>query len=334
MSGEDSSMHEILNENHLVTIVIPVYKNEGNLPELVQSLSLIKARLASPIEVVFVVDGSPDNSWEWLTNNHDLRQLCLCRFILLSRNFGALAAVRRGIREASGDVICVIAADGQEPPDLVLEMTAPIVREEVEVVVGIRERRADSMSTRIFSCIFWMTFRLFGGRELPRRGVDVFAISARVARLLNEYKESSTSLIGLIYWSGFNRREIPYTRGKRKIGKSSWTFKKRAKYALDSITSFSEAPIAILIILGVFGFIVSSVFGTVVLVAQLLWSNSPPGYTPLILGLAFVSSTQLLGMGILGMYIWRISENVRSRPATIDWKLISTSPNPDSSKQV
>lgn len=323
-------MHKTFDENHLVSIVIPVYKNEDNLPELVQSLSLIKARLFSPIEVVFVIDGSPDKSWEWLTNNNDLRQLCLCRFILLSRNFGALAAVRRGIREASGDVICVIAADGQEPPALVLEMVAPIVYENVEVVVGIRERRADSVSTRFFSNVFWMTFRLLGGRELPRRGVDVFAISARVAKLLNDYKESSTSLIGLIYWSGFNRREVPYTRVKRSIGRSSWTFKKRAKYALDSITSFSEVPIAILVVLGVLGFVVSSVFGAVVLVAQLLWSNSPPGYTPLLLGLSFVSSTQLFGMGILGMYIWRISENVRGRPATIDWKLISTYPDQDS----
>lgn len=326
-------MNEIFEQNQLVTIVIPVYKNEENLPELVQSLSHIKEKLFSPMEVVFVVDGSPDNSWEWLTNNHDLRELCICRFILLSRNFGALAAVRRGIREASGDIICVIAADGQEPPDLVLEMTTPIAHEDVEVVVGVRERRADSMSTRFLSNFFWITFRLLGGGELPRRGVDVFAISARVARLLNDYKESSTSLIGLIYWSGFNRREVPYTRSERKLGKSSWTFKKRAKYALDSITSFSEAPIAMLVVLGVLGFVFSSIFGTAVLVAHVLWSNSPPGYTPLLLGLSVISSTQLLGMGILGMYIWRISENVRRRPSTIDWKLISTWPDRDSPKQ-
>ena len=319
----------------IASFVIPIYRNEENLPQLVESLVAIKSKLGVQIEAVFVVDGSPDNSWNWLTTNEVLLNEFRCHFILLSRNFGALSAVRRGLRQAQDDAICVFAADGQEPVDLLIQMAEEVLNGH-EVVVGIREDRTDPFVTKTLSLLFWKVFRLVGGREFPRRGVDVFAISRRVSATLLELMESSTSLVGLIYWAGFDRKEIPYVRKKRLVGKSSWTFRKRAKYALDSITSFSEAPLIVLIVLGLFGFVASTLFGLYVLLNQVVRSSSPPGYTPLLMGIAIVASTQLLSSGVLGMYLWRVSENVRRRPVTVDWKTVQSIPetesNPTTSK--
>ncbi len=312
-----------LSNEQLVSLVVPIYKSEENLPGLMDSLNVIRSKMTAHIEVIFVVDGSPDNSWDWLLANDDLKRKFDCHFILLSRNFGALSAVRRGIRQAQGDAVCVFAADGQEPAELVVELAEEVLKGH-EVVVGVREDRLDPLLTRILSLLFWNLFRSLGGHQIPRRGVDIFAISRRVCSTLVDLMESSTSLVGLIYWSGFNRKEVPYVRLERQIGTSSWTFRKRAKYALDSVTAFSESPLILLILFGFIGFVASSIFGLFILVSKFFGSMSPPGYIPLLLGISIAVSMQLLSSGILGMYLWRVSENVRNRPVSIDWKVVST----------
>lgn len=301
------------------SLVVPIYKSESNIPQLLRDLGEICINVGVPMEVIFVVDGSPDNSWEILSNQSRLQGFSF-KVLLLSRNFGAFSAVRCGLEESSGSVLAVMAADSQEPPSLIVSLFREVHDGGSDIAVGIREGRNDPLVTRILSRAFWSVFRILGGHAIPKRGVDVFAITEHVKLRLVQMNESSTSLIGLLYWMGFKRTEVLYSRQQRTTGRSSWSFRKRVKYALDSITSFSEAPIVLLVLMGLIGSIVALLLSIIVAIRQIVWSTEPAGYAPVMISILLVGSLVMIGLGLLGVYVWRIAETVRNRPHTLVWK--------------
>jgi glycosyltransferase involved in cell wall biosynthesis len=306
-------------KNYSVSIVVPVYKNEDSIENLLNRINEVATAVTGMVEAVFVVDGSPDRSLEALRSSlpHDGFD---AKVLLLSRNFGAFSAIRAGLREARGEATVVMAADLQEPTSLILDMLDIVQRDEADVAVGVRQSRKDGVVSRTLSAVFWKVFNRVSSLELPRGGVDIFALSRSARETLNSFEESSTSLIGLIYWMGFRRQEVPYHRVERQVGKSSWSLQKRINYAKDSITAFSEFPLSVFLWSGVVGAVVSLIFALIGAFQYIFTSDHQSQREITVIGLLFVASYLMAGLGIIGTYLWRLAENVRNRPDSITWK--------------
>jgi len=300
----------------MFSLVVPVYKNEENIKPLVAALQKISGEIEDEFEVVFVVDGSPDNSFQLLRD-----ALPECGFssqlVALSRNFGAFAAIRAGLEHARGDTMAVMAADLQEPPELLVEMHKSLTAGECDVAYGERARRQDGFVTTMLSKMFWSFYRRVVSSELPRGGVDIFGCTAQVRDQVLALDERNSSLVGLLFWVGFKRKGIPYERAKREIGTSAWTFFKKWKYMQDSVFSFSDLPISLLLAIGFFGLIFSTTIGVVVFVAAFIGEIEVPGYAPTMLAIIFFGTLQILSIGVLGVYLWRVFENTKGRPLHI-----------------
>lgn len=298
------------------SIVIPVYKNEGSIPSLLAALERLAEQLDDKLEVVFVVDGSPDRSFAKLEDGlgHSSFQ---SRLILLSRNFGAFAAIRCGLSEAAGEYIGVMAADLQEPPSLMLDFFASLTSKPLDVVFGQRLARQDPGLSKLASHLFWATYRRLVQPDVPEGGVDVFALTAAFRDRLVALNEANSSLLGLLFWLGGRREFVGYSRLEREHGKSAWTFRKKVTYLLDSVFAFSDLPVRILMAAGLLGLGVASALGLIVLMARLLGVYEVPGYAGSMLAILFFGALNTFGIGIVGNYAWRAYENTKQRPLNI-----------------
>src|SRR5262245_45118027 len=186
----------------MLSLIVPVYRNEASIPALVKRLDELNEQMQGDFEAVVVVDGSPDRSLELLSRAL-LKAPFVSQLIALSRNFGAFAAITAGLAAASGDMFAVMAADLQEPADLILEIRRRLETKQFDVIVGSRATRQDPFTTRVFSAIFWRLYRTFVQRDVPRGGVDVFGGTAEFRDHLLSLKERNTTLVGLVFWLGF-----------------------------------------------------------------------------------------------------------------------------------
>ncbi|TVM15497.1 glycosyltransferase [Oceanidesulfovibrio indonesiensis] len=297
------------------SLVIPVYRNAENIPHLLPVLEEMWENTGRNMEVVFIVDGSPDNSFEML--RQALPQTPYpAQLLEHSRNFGSFAAIRTGMGVARGSYMAAMAADLQEPPELVLEMFETLANDNADVVFGQRSERDDPFLYKLLSQTFWKIYRKWVIPEIPEGGVDVFGCNRRVRDAVLSLSEANSSLVAQLFWVGYRRAFLPYKRRKREQGVSAWSMRKRLKYMLDSILSFTNLPIMILFWIGLLGVTISALLAIVVLGAWFMGSVGAKGYTPLMLALVFFSSLQLLATGIVGFYLWRIFENTKCRPAT------------------
>lgn len=298
------------------SLVVPVYGNEGSIPALLEAIAGIAGRLDDGFEAVFVVDGSPDDSAAVLA--HGLPdQPFASQVVHLSRNFGSFAAIRAGLEVVSGAYVAVMAADLQEPPELMDQFYALLAADEADIVVGERTARADSSSTKLGSSVFWSLFRRFVQPDMPAGGVDIFGCNDQVRRAIVGMREANISLVGLLIWMGFRRVGVPYERRERLTGKSGWTFSKKVRYMADSVFSFTDLPIRLLLFTGVIGLLGTILASIVVFIGWATRRIEVPGYTPLMLALLIVSGLMLCALGIIGSYVWRTYENTKQRPITL-----------------
>ncbi len=297
----------------MFSLVIPVYRSEASLPRLIESLAEINRPMAGDFEAVLVVDGSPDRSYELLLESLPGAGFA-SRLVLLSRNFGGFPAVRAGLEAASGDLLGVMTADGQEPISLIVEFRDQLLAGECDVVVGSRTGRSDPLLVRVGSRVFWSLYRRFVQREVPRNGVDVFAVTSEVRDRLLALKEHNSTLVGLLFWLGFRRREIEYERLPRREGRSAWTLARRLRYLLDSTFAFSDLPIRLLSVIGLLGLLTSIGLGSAVGLARLMGDISVPGYAATVIVVMFFGGLNSFGLGLIGEYLWRTFENTKNRP--------------------
>jgi polyisoprenyl-phosphate glycosyltransferase len=298
------------------SVVVPVYGNEATIPTLIERLAALAAKSDGPMEAVFVVDGSPDASLLLLRRllpESGLRS----QLITLSRNYGSFPAIRAGLAAAQGQYVAVMAADLQEPVSLVEGIFAELATGQYDVAVGVRAGRGDPALSSVASRAFWGFYRRYVQKDLPAGGVDMFGCSRQVVTELLRLDESHTSLVGLLYWLGFRRAEVPYVRQEREHGKSGWTLKKKLRYMNDSIFSFTDLPITVLITAGLIGVVGSLCAGIAVFAAWATGNVQVEGYTPLMLMLFLLCSSILLALGIVGSYVWRTYENSKRRPGAI-----------------
>lgn len=304
----------------MLTLVVPVYLNEKNLSDLLCAVTDLNTKLDGALEVVFVVDGSPDRCYEIL---HDALpgQSFKSKIVLLSTNFGSFIAIRTGLQYGTGERYAVMAADLQEPPELVLEMNTVLKRGDVDVVIGVREARGDPWATRLASRVFWGLYRRYVIAEIPPGGVDIFACNKPFRDTLLTLEERHSSLIAQIFWIGYRRETVSYFRQKRTHGKSAWTVRKKVSYLMDSVFSFTDLPIRLLTRVGALGSALAASIGIVTMIARLQGMIEVPGYAMIIMAITFLGCLNLLGLGIVGSYGWRTYENTKNRPLAIPMRI-------------
>ena len=295
------------------SVVVPVYGNRDSLPALVDRLVQLDLQHGGRLEGVFVIDGSPDDSLEVLRVALATSPLN-AQVLTHSRNFGSFSATRTGLAAARGEYIGVMAADLQEPPELVSEFFKALEGDECDIALGQRVGRDDPRLSTSLANLYWRLYRRFMNPEIPSGGIDVFGCTRSIAKLIVSLPETRTSAVGLLYWLGYRRTYVPYRRQPRHSGKSGWTFQRKLRQLLDSIYAFTDLPIILLQIVGFLGTFLSLVIGLLVLVGWLAGVVRQPGYTPLMIAIAGSTSALLLALGVVGSYVWRAYENGKGRP--------------------
>ncbi len=298
------------------SVIVPVYRNRDSIPDLIDRLMSLEHARTGCLEGVFVVDGSPDDSLDVLRTTLAKANLP-AQLISLSRNFGSFSAVRAGLKVARGEYVGVMAADLQEPPEVLEAFFDSLEAGECDIALGQRTGRQDPAISSFAARIYWAAYRRLINRDIPAGGVDIFGCTGEVARLISTFAETHTSLVGLLFWIGYRRKYFPYVRQARQHGKSAWTFGRKLRYLFDSIYAFTDLPILLLQAIGFFGVIGSVTVGVAVFVGYLLGRIQQPGYTPLMIGILASTSALLLGLGVVGSYVARAYENSKGRPVSI-----------------
>lgn len=297
----------------MISIVIPVYQSEAGLDRLLLELSALYKALPQAMEVVFVVDGSRDRSLEILQHKLPASPF-RWQLISLSRNFGAWSAISAGMNRAKGAYCAVMAADLQEPPELIIRFLEVLAAGRADIVIGRRDGRSDPWFSKLCSGLYWAAYRRFVVKDIPPGGMDVFAVTREVRDVLAGLHEASSYFIALLFWVGFRREFVEYSRALRLDGKSAWSFSKKLRLAVNGIFNFSDLPLQLLTFFGGLGMSVSFIWGAVVLAAKFLGKVPVPGYTAIILAIGFFGGLTSMGLGILGQYVWLVLQNVRNRP--------------------
>lgn len=296
----------------LVSVVVPVYFNAPSLSSLHERLTKVAAQLSGyNFEFIFVDDGSADNSFDVLKalTTQDAR----VKALRLVRNFGSNAAILAGLAHSQGDCAVVLAADLQDPPELIVEMISHW-RQGVPVVLAARGDRHDPFSSRVMADIFNKLYRRFVFPNFPPRGFDFFLADRQVVRTLVRSAGPNVYLMGLLLWAGYKSVTITYTRAEREHGKSQWTFWKKFKYFLDAFIGFSYLPLRMASVTGTLIATLGFLYAVFLLFARIVWGFPVEGWTSMMVVLLIVSGTQLVMLGIVGEYLWRTLDEARARP--------------------
>jgi dolichol-phosphate mannosyltransferase len=295
------------------SIVVPVYFNELNLPDTVPRLLALGERLGHyQLELIFVDDGSGDGSLGVL-REFQARHPSHIKVVKLTRNFGSMAAIQAGLSVATGDCVGIITADLQDPPELFEEMLSHWEKG-TRLVLAVRADREEPLGQRLFAAAYYGLMRRFALPGYPRGGFDFLLMDAQVVRDVNRIHEANTNLMALIFWLGYRPVLIPYTRRKRQKGRSRWTLAKKVKLVVDSFVAFSYVPIRALSMVGLVFALGAFGYGALLVALRLMRGVEVPGWTAMMVLLAFASGLQMTMLGVLGEYLWRTLEAARGRP--------------------
>ena len=299
----------------LVSIVIPVFNEEGNLPVLYERLSAVLKILATDYELLFVNDGSRDQSLALLKNYAD-RDVHI-KIIDLSRNFGHQLAVTAGLDHCQGDCAVIIDADLQDPPELITELIAKW-NSGYQVVYARRIKRKGEHFLKVFTArIFYRLLKKLANIEIPLDTGDFRLIDRKVINNLKAMPERNRFIRGMVSWIGLRQTSVQYVREERFSGETKYPLFKMIRFALTGLTSFSLVPLQLA---SLFGFLVSAISflaGLYTIYLKIFTTQTIPGWTSLMIALLFLGGIQLITLGIIGEYIGRISEEVKQRPAYI-----------------
>jgi dolichol-phosphate mannosyltransferase len=292
-----------------LSIVVPVYHNEENLPDLIPALERATAGL--DVEFVFVDDGSGDASWAWL--ERWVAREPRATAVKLSRNFGSFVACTAGLAHARGRAAVIISADLQDPPELIPRMLDEWRRGH-EVVLAVRNRREDPWHQRLTSRIYYSLMGRWALRDMPAGGFDFCLVDRKVIDIVTRIEERNTSLMGLVLWTGFRRSELAYVRRAREKGRSMWTLTKKLKYFADSLVAFSYTPIRLMQAAGALIALLGFGWAALIVVLHLRGDIAIAGWAALMFVVLMLGGIQLITLGVLGEYLWRTLDETKRRP--------------------
>jgi polyisoprenyl-phosphate glycosyltransferase len=296
----------------LISIIIPSYNEEENLPSLYERLKHVAEGQTHTFEFIFVDDGSTDGSLQILEDlaRNDKR----VKAIKFSRNFGSHAACLAGLSKSAGDACTFLSADLQDPPEMI-ETLVNEWQKGYQIVIGVRQWENDPK--RLFPTLYYKAVRRFALKNMPATGTDVFLIDRKVVDTIVSIQEKNTSIFGLILWSGFKQTIVAYNKGARQKGLSKWTLGKKIKLFIDTFVSFSYIPLRLISLVGILLAFLGFLYAFFIVFNRLFFSVPVEGWASLMVALLVVSGTQLVFLGILGEYLWRNFDETRKRPAFI-----------------
>lgn len=297
-----------------ISIVVPVYYNSDTLELLYEDM---KAKILDKLgeyEIVFVDDGSGDNSWEIMNLLREKDENIRC--VKLSRNYGEHAALLAGLSACTGDCAVTKQADLQEDSSIILEMYESWKRGN-KVVLAVRKERKENRMKVFFANLYYALVRKMVNKNMPAGGCDCYLVDRKVIEVLERLDEKNSSLTLQVMWVGFKTDMIYFVRQDREVGKSRWTLSKKVKLVADSIFSFSYLPLRLMMGLGVIFNIVAFILLVTVLVEKFTVGTPIQGWASIMCILLFGFGLLMLMLGIIGEYIWRVLDAARNRPTYI-----------------
>jgi len=303
----------IINEIIDLSIVIPVYNEQENLNELHQQLTNVLKDIGLSYEIIFINDGSKDESFEILKELNE-KNKGKVKVIHLSRNFGHQLALTAGLNFSRGKATILMDADLQDPPELIKEFVEKW-RQGNEIVYGLRkEREGETFFKKITAKVFYKLLKVTANIDIPENVGDFYLLDRKVVNILNSLGERHRFLRGLIAWVGYKRVAVEYVRKPRFKGETKYSLWRMLKFSVDAMTSFSFAPLRFVSLLGAFFSLVSFFAILVIIYVKLFTHMTIVGWSSLMAAILFIGGIQLLAIGIIGEYVARIGDDVKSRP--------------------
>ena len=298
-----------------LSIVVPVFNESEAIPVFLNTLmTQVCSKLSFPVEVVFVNDGSSDDTMEVLLRQQSLGEHCTIKVLDLSRNFGKEAAMTAGLHTSSGQMVVPMDVDLQDPPELILEMIKKW-QEGYDVVLCRRSNRdTDQWLKRLTANLFYKLHNKISEPVIPDNVGDFRLMDRIVVDALDRLVESRRFMKGLFSWAGFRTATLDYARPMRIVGESKFNGWRLWNFALEGVTSFSIAPLVIWTYAGFLIAIFSVLYGLVILIRSLIFGIDVPGYASLLVTMTFLGGIQLMGIGILGEYLGRTYLESKRRP--------------------
>jgi dolichol-phosphate mannosyltransferase len=294
-----------------VGIVVPCYNEAEVAPMLVERLANLSKAWPYPVRVLFVDDGSRDRTYERLAAACEQNPAMAC--LRLSRNFGHQTAVSAGLARVRGDVVAVIDADLQDPPEFILEMLAKW-REGYDVVYGIRTNRKEGPFLRMAYALFYRILKKIANVDIPLDAGDFSLMDREVVDQINAMPEHNRFIRGLRGWVGFRQIGLPYNRQARQAGAPKYNLFRLMNLAMNGIISFSSVPLKIASWCGAVSSFLGFLLMLWVLVNGLVYGRTPPGWASLAVIVLMFGGIQLIVLGIIGEYVSRIFDEVKRRP--------------------
>ena len=297
-----------------ISIVIPCYFNEENIPvttaELISNETLFPNDLS--FEYVLVDDGSKDNTYAELLKFKE-QYPAKVKVIKLAGNVGSYNAILAGLNYATGDCNVILTADLQDPPELIPKMYEYWLKG-IKFVIANRSDREESWRQKFFSGAYHKLIKKLALKNIPDGGFDLVLFDKQLREEAVKMNENNSHLIYLLAWMNFDYISIPYVRRKREIGKSRWTLHKKIKLFIDSFVSFTFFPIRTISVIGILLGIIAFAYGSFIIIGKLTGLITVEGWTSIMVVLLFVSSFQMISLGIIGEYVWRSLDAARKRP--------------------
>jgi len=301
----------VSDKNIQLSVVVPLFNEEGNVNALFNRIHAVLSGMSINSEVIFVNDGSKDHTLAkvfMIAQEHKW-----VKYIDFSRNFGHQLAIFAGIERANGTYIVVMDGDGQDPPECIPELYEKATNGFEVVYAKRRKRKGENFMKKFTAKLFYRILARITQIEIPVDTGDFRIIHRKIRDILVQMPEQHKYIRGQISWIGFNQTFIEYDRDERMHGETKFTYKKMMRFALDGISSFSTWPLKVATITG---FIVSGVSFLLIVYSlyQKFFGYTERGWTSMQISILFLGGIQLIGIGVLGEYLGRVSDNVKNRP--------------------
>ena len=305
-----------------ISAIIACYKDAQAIPIMHERLTKVFKKINLDYEIIFVNDGSPDNTEEVLNKlvNKDKHVIAVNH----SRNFSSQMAFTSGMEIAKSDAVVLLDGDLQDPPEIIEKFYAKW-KQGFDVIYGIRTKREAPLYMTICYKLFYRIFHKMSYVKMPLDAGDFSLIDNKVVQILKTFPERDRFLRGLRAWVGFKQTGIPYTRPERMFGKTTNNLFKNINWATKGIFSFSYVPLQIITLVSFLVFFIAFLAIIIQIILRILLPNTPQGTTTVLISVLFIGAIQLLGISVLGEYVGKIFEEVKQRPKYIVKSIIRTS---------
>lgn len=302
-----------------LSLIVPCYNEEGNVEKFFNEVNKAFNGKVEDYEFVFVNDGSKDKTYQNLKkiyNNSENKEMV--QLLSFSRNFGKEAAIYAGLSKAKGDMICLIDADLQQRPEVVLEMLDVInADEDTDCVTAYQEKRKENAVISFLKSSFYKFINKISDVDFVNGASDFRLMKRSMVEAILQMTEFHRFSKGLFSYVGFNTKYIPYTVAERESGESKWGVRKLIKYALEGIFAFSTMPLKISTFIGLFASVLSIIYLIVVVIQKLVFDIAVPGYATIVVLLLLLGGLILFCLGIIGEYLSKMYVQVKNRPVYI-----------------